>query len=165
MCFSLSGCSLLKGQVSSDLSCNIIEGILDVNSVSNILGLDKAKNVYPYIRVIDLTGKLVHCSGYHKIDTSSSLLIPYFTEDALTTDINTGHYRDLVILSIKKKRNGLEVVLSAASFKTANNKNSVYQVELSLNKVEESNLFELLDEKVIAWKTKKPSVDYDNIKQ
>jgi len=164
MCFSLSGCSLLKSQVGSDLSCKIIEGILDVTSVSNILGLDKATNVYPYIRVIDLTDKLLHCSGYQKID-SSSLLIPYFTEGALTTDINTGHYRDLVILSIKKKRNGLEVVLSTASFKTANNKNTVYQVELSLEKSEESNLYELLDEKVIEWKTKKPSVDYDNIKQ
>ena len=50
-----TGCASLKCQKKMD--CEFIQALLDAELPNKILGLDKADDYTPYIRIIDLTGK------------------------------------------------------------------------------------------------------------
>lgn len=111
--------------------CRLLEQLLYSKYIYETLGMLNAEKINPNIRIIDLTGKFNNCEGFLSAK-KSPLLIPYFVEQELKLSLNTGYFRDLVILSYKAKRKMIILNLFVASFDSPNGMNTGYLVEIQL---------------------------------
>jgi len=155
----LGGCSSTKGQEINQ--CDLVEVILGAESIQNLLDLKESTNTLQAIRIIDLSGKLERCRSYFRLNESK--LVEYFVVSKISPTINTGHYRDVVVLRLENEKNKYIIDITAASFLSINGKQSNHKVELEIQRTKQKE-YSVILEKSVNWLDKPPSVDYDKIK-
>lgn len=104
--------------------CHIIDTTLAIDEVHKLLSLDLINDKNP-IRVIDKTGVFLMCNGLLYNNGTDFTNITFI--DSLPYDLNTGHYRDLIISNVDTINNNLIVDMYMTSYKcTQNVKNKVH---------------------------------------
>ncbi len=157
----VSSCTLLNRVINSVHYCTLLEIILDEDQIRSILGLNDADKIIPHVRVLDETGEFVKCTGFRR-GKKENILVPYRVTSGIKPDVNTGHYRDLIIYNIKKKRDTLKVIMFASNYKTHHNKNSSYVI-LAKYKVDNRYSFRRISIKINEWHDDTPLPDYDKL--
>lgn len=121
------------------------------------MGLDKADNLRPFIRIVDLSKTYIGYDSFFKYGgKDGKLLIPYHVLKQVGYDMNTGNYRDLILLS--KKEDGEKVAFEfiVASYETQNWGKDTYWVYLTYLK--KNGKLELLEQKQDHWRDKVPDI-------
>jgi hypothetical protein len=136
--------------------CRLLEHLLYSKYIYETLGMLNAEKINPKIRIIDLTGKFNNCEGFLSAK-KSPLLIPYFVVQELKLSLNTGYFRDLVILSYKAKRKMIILNLFVASFDSPNGMNTGYLVEIQLEATNDK--ISIASEKASLYHESAPLVD------
>lgn len=137
-------CSFIEGEgtaclyreiKSPDDRCNEIVTVLGDKYVRNILRLGEATDLYPNVRVVDLTG-LLSCEGGFTNGNSVSVFVPFITAAQIELDFNTGKYRDIAILKREVLANNklINYTLAGSTFGPRQGQASLYKVNLKLQK-------------------------------
>lgn len=104
--------------------CNVISTTLAIDEIHELLSLDLINDKKP-IRVIDETGNFLACNGLLYNNGTDFTSITFI--DSLPYDLNTGHYRDLIISSIDTIKDDLVVDMYMSNYKCIHDvKNKVH---------------------------------------
>ncbi|MBK6573513.1 MAG: hypothetical protein IPO72_15605 [Saprospiraceae bacterium] len=115
--------------------CAILDSVLSNKDVSRIIGLDKAKEPYPYIRFFCEKSKVfLDCDGIYV--TKDRIPVSYFIISKISYYLNTGQYRDLVIYDYKENKREIYISLIAAHFENQLEKEGVPFFEFTFKKKE-----------------------------
>lgn len=137
-------------------SCTLLQNILKQKHIGKILGIDKPENGNISIRVTDLTATCKDCSGYYN-------LIPYFVVNAISPNLNTGRYRDVVITQVKHLEDSFLADIYCASFACHGNNNTNYHLEMEF-RIQSDGSIVLIKESIGEWHDGSPNIDYNSIK-
>jgi hypothetical protein len=148
----------LKPQETKLDTCELIDDILNSKYINNILGLKKAEESRPPIRITDLTGTFMNCGSFYKRE-NPNLIIEYFVVDELSFDINTGHCRDLIMIDYENTIDTINVSLFAATFETNYGVSTNYAIHLKFRVLQNGD-FELLNEEGVEVFYKRLKPDY-----
>lgn len=155
---NLGSCASIKSQNANQ--CELIEVTLNSESVQGLLSFGDAKNPNASIRITDLSGKLSDCRSYYKYNDTT--LFEYFTVDKISPTVNTGHYRDIIVLKVNQEGDRFLIELTAASFTEVNNKQSNHKVTLE---IEKGKTYNVVEDNSTNWLDKPPPVDYESIEK
>jgi hypothetical protein len=147
--FLILGCSSTRTTQNLTFKQELVKSILCSKHVNSVLYLDSAKNILPAIRITDLTREFKGCDSYYKCE-KSKIIIPYYVVSKLSVNINTGYYRDFVIINCKNEKEITYLTLFAAPFGSKSGEKINYLITLVFHFDKEVG-FTLIDEKAIEY--------------
>jgi hypothetical protein len=141
--------------------CKVLDYIVNFSELKQLLGFETSEHMRMQpIRFFDIhSRKFLECHPYYR-DTTTGSIVWGFVVPKLEPNLNTGQFRDVVLLKYKEKKDRVYVSLVAAFFIGQVYKEGLPYIEYELKIIDKEQIsIEKVSYRLVNYD--QPPVDYD----